>query len=328
MTVLTGFVRGFVEMFAVRMAVGVGEAGCVPASHSLIGDLYPGERRAFAISMFQAGGALGLSVGLAAAGVIADRWGWRAALMATGIAGLPLALIAFTTLREPSRIVSAGAQPAAESVIAAVRALMSRPALVHLTLAISLGAFAIYGLAQWVPAFFVRTHHLSLTQVGLFGGLAGSVASVVGVLLGGAAMLRLGPRDRRWELWWPMIGYGLSGPLYFAVFMSHNWALAFCLQFAAVFSASTGVGVALSAVQSHAEPHRRATAVAIVLTVSSFLGLGVGPVGVGALSDFLAPYVGVDSLRYALMTSTILLLWAGLHFWLAARAATVRLIQP
>jgi hypothetical protein len=74
-------------------------------------------------------------------------------------------------------------------------------------------------------------------------------------------------------------------------------------------------------VQSFAEPHRRATAVALVLTLSSFLGLGIGPVGIGAASDLLAPYAGADSLRYALMGSTLLMLWSGLHFWLAARAA-------
>ncbi len=322
MTMLTGSVRGFAQLFAVRMAVGIGEAGCVPASHSLIGDLYPGERRAFAISMFQAGGGLGLSVGLAAAGVIADHWGWRSALASVGLAGLPLAVLAITTLREPPRMTDDAVPPSGESIVAAVKALIARPALVHLIMAISIGAFVIYGIAQWVPAFFVRAHHLSLTQVGAIGGLSGSIASVTGVLTGGAAMIRLGGRDRRWELWWPMLGYGLSGPLYLLVFLSGSWVTAFAFQFVATFSASAGVGVALSAVQNFAEPHRRATAVALVLALSSFLGLGIGPVGIGLVSDWLAPHAGVDSLRYALMGSTILMLWSGLHFWLAARAGT------
>lgn len=63
MTALTGLVRNFMELFLARMAVGIGEAGCGPAAHSILGDLYPRERRAFAISVFQAGGALGQSVG-------------------------------------------------------------------------------------------------------------------------------------------------------------------------------------------------------------------------------------------------------------------------
>jgi MFS family permease len=321
MTMLTGSVRGFVEMFAVRVGVGIGEAGCVPASHSLIGDLYPGARRAFAISMFQAGGALGLSIGLAVAGVIADQWGWRVCLAVVGFMGLPLALLAITTVHEPPRKAHDAGPQTDENIFAAIKGLLARPAFVHLMVAVSLGAFVIYGISQWVPAFFVRTHHLSLTQVGAVGGLAGSIAGVAGVLTGGAVMIRLGKRDRRWELWWPMLGYGLSGPIYLMVFISGNWMVAFGFQFLAAFSASAGVGVAMSAVQSFAEPHRRATAVALVLTLSSFLGLGIGPVGIGAASDLLAPYAGADSLRYALMGSTLLMLWSGLHFWLAARAA-------
>ena len=325
-TALTGLVRGFAELFAARMAVGIGEAGCVPASHSLIGDLYPGKQRAFAIGIFQAGGSLGVSAGLGLAGIVADQWGWRVALALTGLAGVPLAILTIATVSEPSRTAHDAHPPEKEPMWAAVRALLGRAALLHLVLAISIGAFAIYGVTQWIPTLFVRVHHLSLTRVGLLSGAVSSVASIMGYVLGGAAMIRLGPRDHRWELWWPMVGYGLSGPLYLLTFVTGDWGVAFGLQFAATLSATAGVGVSLSAVQSFAEPDRRATAVALVLALSSFLGLGIGPVAVGAVSDLLSPSLGTESLRYALMGSTILLPWSALHFWLAARAATPQML--
>lgn len=319
MTMVTGLARSFIELFAARMGVGVGEAGCVPASHSLIGDLFPGPRRAFAISVFQAGGALGMSVGLAATGIIADTWGWRTALIAIGLAGIPLALVTFLTMKEPARLGMATTPVASESMLATVKALAARPALLHLVMGISVGAFAIYGMAQWIPAFFVRIHGLSLTEIGLYQGLASAVSSVCGVLAGGAAMIRLGKKDDRWEFWWPMLSYGLSGPIWLLAILTDNIALAFGLVFVAGFIASSGVGIALSAIQSYAEPHRRATAIALVLLMSSMVGLGVGPVAVGLMSDLLAPQFGVESLRYALMISTSLLIWSGFHFWLASR---------
>jgi MFS family permease len=96
MTAVTGLARNFFELFVARVGVGVGEAGCVPAAHSILRDLFPRERRAFAISISQAGGTLGQSAGLALAGAAAQFWGWRAALMITGLLGIPLALLTFS----------------------------------------------------------------------------------------------------------------------------------------------------------------------------------------------------------------------------------------
>ncbi|TRW14938.1 MFS transporter [Glacieibacterium frigidum] len=320
MTALTGFARNFVELFLARMAVGIGEAGCVPASHSLIGDLFPPHRRALAIGIFQAGGLIGLSFGLAGAGWLAERYGWRVALMAAGAAGLPLALLLFLTMNEPPRA-AADPAPARESAFATVRALFGHPAFVHLVVGISIGAFATYGMSQWISAFFIRSHGLGLAEVGLYGGLAGGGGGIAGAIAGGLAMTRLRRRDERWELWLPALAYAGAWPLFAGAFLVPGTLAAFTFQFAATFVAASGGAVALAAIQSFAEPHRRATAVAIMLMLSSLIGLGVGPAAVGVVSDALAASAGVDSLRYALALATAFLGWAALHFVLAARAS-------
>lgn len=317
MTALTGFARNFTELFLARMAVGVGEAGCVPASHSMIGDMFPPERRALAVGVFQAGGLVGLSVGLAAAGMAAERYGWRAALIGVGLLGLPLALLMALTLREPRREVS---QVEKESAWTAISALSHSKPLIHLVIGIAVGSFATYGMAQWLPAFFIRSHSLSLTEVGLYGGLTGGAAGVIGTVTGGVAMLRLRPRDKRWELWLPALCYSGSIPLYLVAFWVDSAFLAYSIKFIAIFIASAGGGVALAAIQSFAAPHRRATAVAVMMFLSSLIGLGLGPAAVGALSDLMTSELGTEALRYALMVSTAFLGWAGLHFLAAARA--------
>jgi len=321
MTALTGMARSFVELFVARMAVGIGEAGCVPASHSLIGDMFPPPRRAFAVGVFQAGGLIGMSFGLAGAGWVAEAYGWRAALLVAGAAGLPVAILLYMTMPEPARSGRASGMPTGESAMATMAALARRPALVHLVVALSIGAFATYGMSQWISAFFIRSHGLGLAAVGLYGGLAGGGGGIIGAIVGGLAMARLRPRDARWELWLPALGYGLAAPLFAATFLLPEALAAFSVQFAATFVASAGGAVALSAIQTFAEPHRRATAIAIMLMLSSLIGLGVGPTGVGVLSDALSPATGGDSLRYALVLSTAFLLWASAHFLFAARHA-------
>lgn len=177
MTALTGLVRNFFELFVVRVFVGVGEAGCVPASHSLLGDLFPRERRAFAISIFQAGGTLGQSAGLALAGAAAQVWGWRAALVITGLVGIPLALLIFFTVREPLR--GEAHVQADEPMLAMLKALVARPPLVHLVLGVAVAAFGSYGMVQWIPAFFIRLHGLSVAEVGLYFGATGAIGGVL-----------------------------------------------------------------------------------------------------------------------------------------------------
>lgn len=320
MTALTGLVRGFIEMFCVRMAVGVGEAGCGPAAHSLLGDLFPRERRAFAISVFQAGGMLGQSAGLALAGVIAQLWGWRAALMVVGLFGVPLAVLIYTTLREPARGED-HARAASESMLTTITLLFARPPLRHLVLGISIATFGSYGMLQWLPAFFIRLHGLSLTEVGLYVGAAKGGAGVLGTVFGGFVLTRLGPRDVRWELWWPMAMFGIAPAFMLISLWAGAWQVALVLQMIATFIGSSASGVALSAVQSYAETYRRATALAVLGLVSSLMGLGLGPVLVGTISDLLAPHVGVDSLRYALMVLALLPIWGAVHLWIASRSA-------
>lgn len=317
MTAVTGLARNFIELFLVRMAVGIGEAGCVPSAHSMIGDMFPPERRAFAVGIFQAGGLIGLSVGLALAGLATERFGWRMTLVGIGLAGLPLALLIALTMREPRRD-AAGTEGERLGIV--LRELAGRKPLAHLIIGLSIGSFATYGIAQWLPAFFMRSHGVSIAEVGIYGAVIGGIAGVLGTIVGGVSMVRLRPRDARWELWFPTIGYFGALPLYASSFAVTNLPAALGIQFLAVFIAAAGGAVGIAAIQSFAEPNRRATAVAIMMFLSSLIGLGLGPAFAGALSDALTSSFGSDALRYALMISTCFLAWAGLHFLLAAKS--------
>lgn len=320
MTALTGLARNFGELFAARVGVGVGEAGCNPAAHSLIGDLFPAERRAFAVSIFQAGGVLGQTLGLMIAAVIAQFWGWRVALMLVGLCGIPVALILYFTVKEPARSED-HANASAEPMRTTIKALLSRPPLVHLILAIAIASFGSHGVINWLPAFFIRTHELSLSEVGVYIGLTGGLGAVLGMLAGGYAITRIASRDARWELWWPMLVFALNPFFMLPSLLASELVIVFVLQFLGSFIAASGVGVAISAVQSFTESHRRATAAAIMFLMSALIGMGLGPVAVGVLSDLLSASFGTESLRYALVIMSIMPFWAAFHLWLTSRTS-------
>jgi MFS family permease len=320
MTAVCGLARNFPQLFLARMGVGVGEAGCVTAAHSLISDYFPRERRALAISIFQAGAVVGLSVGLFIVGAIGQTLGWRAALQIVGLAGAPLALLSWLTLREPMR--PQAQTPTNEPALQAIGALMRRPAFVHLAVAYALSTICTSSMTQWMPSLLMRSFGMSMAQVGAWSGMASAVGGVLGLLTGGFLATWLAPRDPRWELRLPAITYALYIPLYILMILSPTAVSALLLKTVANFVAAIGGGLAVASVQSFAEPNRRATAVSLVLFLSSMLGMGLGPYLIGALSDILAPSLGRESLRYAMLISCAIVVWSVAHFHLAAKHST------
>jgi len=322
MTAVCGLAGNFVQMLLARVGVGVGEAGCVPSSHSLLSDYFPPHRRAFALGVFQAGGSLGIMVGLMSAGILADTLGWRWAFPVVGLPGVLFAFVAWLTVREPKRGMLEGrSQQEVEPMPTrqAFRTLLGRRTYRQILIAYALGLFPIYGIAQWVPAFLVRSHEMSLSQVGVWFGFASGFGGFTGILLGAFSSPLLIRRDRRWELWIPAVSYIVCLPLYAYVFLGTSSSVVMAVLFVAAMVAGYGIGPGMASVQTVSEPQLRATAIAMIMLCSALLGQGGGPFAIGLLSDFLEPSLGIESLRWAMLASLSIFVWAVVHFFLAAR---------
>src|SRR5262249_9633139 len=102
LTAVSGLAWNFWSLFLMRLGVGVGEASCAPTANSLLGDLYPRERRAWAISIFMLGLPIGLGLSYIVSAQVAGLWGWRAAFFVAGIPGLVLAALCLW-IPEPAR---------------------------------------------------------------------------------------------------------------------------------------------------------------------------------------------------------------------------------
>ncbi len=319
MTAASGMARNFSQLFILRMGVGVGEAGCLPAAQSLIGEMFPRERRAIAVSIFQSGAVVGGSAGLLIVGMLGQQYGWRVSLQAIAISGLPLAFLLALTVRDPRSAQTA--RETREPTRRALAVLLRRRSFVHLLLGYSLGTVCTTGVMQWLPSYLMRSFNMSMVEVGAWSGLALLVGAVSGLLLGGFLVTWLSARDRRWELWLPAVTMAMSLPVFILMFLSRTAWTVLVLKTFSQFLGSISGGVAIATVQSFAEPHRRATAIALVLFATALLGQGLGPFLIGTVSDLLAPTYGRESLRYALFISCIMLAWAIVHYALAARTS-------
>jgi MFS family permease len=283
LTFVSGLSRSFWQLFCARLGVGVGEAVCAPAATSLIGDLFPPQRRARAMSVFMIGLPAGVALSYIVSGAIAQQFGWQAAFFAAGVPGFLLAIAVLFT-REPVR----GAKEAGQA--ASLREVLSRQAIWWIILSGALHNFGMYALTAFLPAFMMRYHGVSLRTAGFVSGVA------IGII-GGCGMVSAGwladrvfkgrPGNRLLVAGFAIL---LSAPaMYLALEQPRGAVQGFLLTLSvACFLLYSYYGVVYAAIQDIVEPALRGTTMAVYLFAMYVLGASLGPVGMGWLSDYYA----------------------------------------
>lgn len=320
MTALCGVAANFWQLLLARIGVGVGEAGCTPPAHSLISDMVPNEKRSSALAFYALGIPIGTLLGMLIGGFLADWVGWRRAFLVVGLPGVAMALLVVWLLRDPrqSALAPLTAAPSATpelSMFAAMRALMQSRAFVFLIAAGSSAAFLSYGKTTWTTIFFQRTHGMSPGEVGLWFGLAGGAAGILGTFLGGWLADRYGATNRRHVLTAPAFGMAVAAPIAFFAYQASSWPVALALLFLPTLLNSLYYGPTYSSAQGLVPLRARAVAAATVLFFQNLIGLGLGPLFFGMLSDLLQPAYGEDSVRYVLYGAAFLGLIPAFFFW-------------
>ena len=319
MTALCGLAQNFIQLLLARIGVGVGEAGCTPPAHSLIADMVEPSKRSSALAFYALGIPIGTLLGMLIGGLLADSVGWRNAFLIVGLPGIALAVVVFTYLKDPRRtgMMQAGTQQSAEQMPmkAALKAMFSSRAFVLLVAAGSAAAFLAYGKVTWITIFFQRTHGLTPGETGLWFGLVNGGAGIAGTVLGGYIADRWGAKNRRHVLTAPAVGMVVTIPFALLAFMTDNWLLALFLLIVPTICNSLYYGPTYSSVQGLVPLRARAIAAAVLLFFQNLIGLGLGPLFFGMMSDLLQPVYGEESVRYVLYGATFLGLLPAFFFW-------------
>ena len=340
-TALCGLTQNFAQLLLARIGVGVGEAGCTPPAHSLITDYVPKEKRASALAFYSMGTPLGSLVGMGLGGVIADLHGWRMAFIVCGVPGVVLALLAALTLVEP-RIrkttaelkAHAAAMREAKPFREALATLKRKRTFWLVSFAAAIKAFIGYGQAPFAASFFYRNHSEEIAALaaqfglqsggflGLALGLMGGVGGAIGAYLGGMIADKYGGRDYRAYVSVPAVASLAVIPIYMFALVSPFATFALGSLLMGSILGTLWYGPVYATAQTIVPPHMRATASAILLFIINLIGLGLGPLAVGALSDTFAIGLGMgeaEGVRYALLVSALAGLGAAALFWMARK---------
>jgi MFS family permease len=321
MTALSGLVQSYGQLLLARVGVGLGEAGGSPPAHSMISDYYPPEHRGTALSFYSSGIYVGILLGYAFGGLLADTFGWRAAFMVVGVPGILFALVLVLTVREPprGRWDAAGSNDHRPGIGETLRLLRARRSFWYVALGCALTSYVAYGNGNFLPSLLIRYHGMSVGEVGLVLSLVAGLSGAIGTFLGGYLGDRLAVGDRRWYVWVPILGGALAFFPYFYVVLGDNTTAV--LSVLAVVSVVNSLYLGPSIAISHAlvPPRMRALTSAVLFFVLNMIGLGLGPFLTGLASDLLAPVAGDQNLRWAMVITACVGLLALASFFLAAR---------
>jgi MFS family permease len=304
-TALCGFAQSFTQIFLARLGVGIGEAGGVAPSYALIGDYFPSNRRAFALSIYSLGIPLGSAAGVLAGGYIAALVDWRLAFLTVGLAGVLIAPLFKWVVRDrPKPVPSAGQRPA--RFVETARTLAAKRSFWLLAFGAAFSSMLGYGIAFWLPSLLQRSFGLDLIQTSWFFGALLLIGGVAGVITGGLLGDRMGGGDRAYYGYLPGVAFILGAPLFAAGVISSSATAAFLLFLIPQALVYVWLAPVLTAVQHLVRPEARSTASALFLLINNLIGLGGGIYLLGALSKALTPIYGAEALRYSILSSLVL----------------------
>lgn len=314
-----GFAATFVQLLLMRVFVGVGAAGTCPPAYSLIADYFDSKERPRAVAIYTAGAALA-STAYFAAGWLNDLYGWRATFALMNIPGVIFALIAWLTVREPRRGRVAQPHSVAHPTLkhVCVVLLVNRTSR-HLLTCLSILGFVYASLLQWQAAFFIRSFGLKIDQIGMWLAMVHGVGCLVGLLFAGEWAVRFAPGNSALQMRFVSIAIVGSSVTAALVCLSPNAYGSLGLVGVTVLGVTAATCPMLATIQTLVADDMRAVAIALVFLVSSLIGLGLGPLATGMLSDAFRPWAGDESLRYALLIIAPGYLWSAWHAWRASQ---------
>lgn len=285
---LCGLAQNFTHLVIARIGVGVGEAGGSSPSMSIIADYFPPHKRGGAISLFSLGVPLGATIGVAFGAWVAGEYGWRTAFIAVAIPGVLLSLLLLLLVREPVRgrydpPSEVKSEPA--SVKECLDTYKKTPTLSLLLLSAGTYSFVFNAFGAWAPALLMRAKGATLEDISVYYSVVFGLAMAIGMFASGFLADRFALRRISAYATFPAVALAIGVPFFVAGVMADNWQLALGLLAVPMLMNMMFVAPGFAIVQNVAPANQRATASAILMFVNNLVGMGLGPLFVGALSQ-------------------------------------------
>lgn len=341
MTSLCGFAKNAIMLFLFRMGVGVGEATLSPSAFSMIADYFPRDQRAKATSCYAMGIYAGAGLAFMFGGLISQFSNtvimnnqellgqfkpWQLTFIITGMLGIPIVLL-MLTVKEPSRKERLQSVKGGIPFIEVI-AYLWKERRIYAAIMFGPGTISVatYGLFTWGPAFFIRVYDYTPKTVGMTLGFMFLVIGTLSLFLAGwyaDKQFRAGKLAIHIDI--ILVVSILTIVPALVLLFSNNELSALASIAIMVLFLPMQTGLVPTAFQLITPNEMRGQVIAIFLFILNIIGLGIGPVAVALITDYLFQntlYVG-KSLAIVQIISLII----GVYILQRGRLAYIKKLQ-
>ena len=313
-TALCALTGNFVQLFMARLLIGVGEAGYAPGGSAMISGLYPIDKRARMMGLWNAAIPLGSAIGVLLGGIIAAKLGWKHAFGIVAIPGMIVAIL-FLFVKD-YKTVDLSLYDSERNKVKMekkdmVREFITKPSVIYTYFGMAAVVFVTTALLTWLPRYFEAVRQVSQETAGK---MASSVMllAIIGAPLGGHLTDKWRKTRKNARLMFPAVSTLLSAiVLFIALILLQGTMQYIALLIFGVLVLSFISGAA-AVTQDVIHPGLRATSYAIAVVVQNLLGASMAPIVIGKIYD-------LTNIQTAIQILPIVLLVGSLLFWLGSR---------
>jgi MFS family permease len=313
-TAACAFTKSFPQLLMARSGIGIGEAGYAPAGTAMLSGLFPPEKRSRMMGLWNMSIPLGIAVGIAVGGFVAQNWGWRHAFGLVAIPGAMVAIL-FFFVKDYKTVDLVKTVPSSSAVENKVkmskmdifREFLKTPSLVFTNLGFIGCIFVNNAIIVWLPTYFHRVEGMSISEAGMKTGLI-MLLAIIGLPLGGWLADIWFKKKVSSRMLFPALTIAINAIIIFTAFSLLNGKAQYGTLLAMGIMASMFAPAAITATQEVIHPGLRAISYSVCVVIQNLFGASMAPIVVGSLSDSYGIKVAMSILPIFLIISSILFL--------------------
>ena len=334
MTTLAGLASSFGRLFGARIGVAVGEAVMAPVSVSLVSDYFPQNKQGKPMGIITAGVYIGIGATLIGGGYLIDYLTdiggitipgigyfkpWQATFLVVGIPGILISIAAFM-LHEPRRLgLAQTPEKDSKSINIFSHLIKNKSTLIPMFAGLIFMALIFYSFTFWAPSMMVRTHGLSLTEVGFSLGIITIISSILGTISSGAVVDYLRSKGRTdAPIRTAMFACIFAMPAICLAPLVENVVAAWMLIGIYLFFISSFAPIGLLAVSGVSSNEVKGQMAAVHAFLMMAFGLSLGPQITAFFTDFILQDESKLGLAVSL-TGGLVLPIAAVCFWMSLK---------
>jgi MFS family permease len=313
-TALCALTGNYVQLFMARLLIGVGEAGYAPGGSAMISGLYPLDKRAKMIGIWNAAIPLGSAIGVLLGGMIAVKLGWKHAFGIVAIPGLIVAVL-FLFVKDYKTVDLSFIDKSNNTIKMErkdlVKEFLTRPSVIFTYFGMAAVVFVTTSLLTWLPTYFEKMRGLPQDKAGQMASIVMMLA-IVGAPVGGILTDRWRKTRDNARLVFPALTTLLAAIFLFIALALLKGTAQYAVLLVFGILVLMFISGAAAVTQDVIHPGLRASSYAIAVVVQNLLGASMAPIVIGKIYDLTNIKTALESLPFVLLIGSLL-------FWLGSR---------